>query len=428
MTCPGFRYHPAVIAHAAATLGAMYPGPLLSRAGRRRGAQRARGRRLVAGGRDPQRDDVRGDRDHQQAVHRQGRQAQGRVLHAGERQALHPTRDSRCPIYVATAGPVNAKKTGKFADGIITVGAADEKIGHALGQVRGRRPRGRQGPVQRRPRCSRSTSPGRAPTRRRSTTRCVEWPNGGMALPQAGHPEPRGLRRRWRSWSGPRTSRTVVLMTQRPRGAHQAHPALRGHGLRRDPPPQRRAQPGRVHRGLRQGGHPEPAPAAEAGSGAGGQRPDAARQRAASSSAASARATAALTATVKPAVARTPARTGDRGDRPRRQRDRDLPDAVAQQAAATSPCPATRPWPARRPRTSSSAGRRRASSHATTIATNISGNGRNARLMTGDGRDGQAADHQPLAAEPADQPTEQEPRRHRRRPRARPAAPRSSPA
>ena len=26
VTCPGFRYHPAVIAHAAATLGAMFPG------------------------------------------------------------------------------------------------------------------------------------------------------------------------------------------------------------------------------------------------------------------------------------------------------------------------------------------------------------------------------------------------------------------
>ena len=25
VTCPGFRYHPAVIAHAAATLGAMFP-------------------------------------------------------------------------------------------------------------------------------------------------------------------------------------------------------------------------------------------------------------------------------------------------------------------------------------------------------------------------------------------------------------------
>src|SRR6202795_1018515 len=26
VTCPGFRYHPVVIAHAAATLGAMFPG------------------------------------------------------------------------------------------------------------------------------------------------------------------------------------------------------------------------------------------------------------------------------------------------------------------------------------------------------------------------------------------------------------------
>ena len=30
---------------------------------------------------------------------------------------------------MATAGPINAKKTGKFADGIITVGAPLEKIG-----------------------------------------------------------------------------------------------------------------------------------------------------------------------------------------------------------------------------------------------------------------------------------------------------------
>ena len=51
------------------------PGPLLAGARRRRGAQRARHRRRVAGGQRPQRDDVRGDRDHQQAVHRQRRQA-----------------------------------------------------------------------------------------------------------------------------------------------------------------------------------------------------------------------------------------------------------------------------------------------------------------------------------------------------------------
>jgi alkanesulfonate monooxygenase SsuD/methylene tetrahydromethanopterin reductase-like flavin-dependent oxidoreductase (luciferase family) len=36
--------------------------------------------------------------------------------------------DQAPPILVATAGPINAKKTGKFAQGMITVGAADEKI------------------------------------------------------------------------------------------------------------------------------------------------------------------------------------------------------------------------------------------------------------------------------------------------------------
>ena len=96
VTCPGFRYHPAVIAHAAATLGRHVPGPLLARPGRRRGAQRARHRRRLARDRRPQRDDVRGDRDHQQALQRQGRQAQGRALHARERQALHAARSSRC--------------------------------------------------------------------------------------------------------------------------------------------------------------------------------------------------------------------------------------------------------------------------------------------------------------------------------------------
>ena len=51
VTFPGFRYHPAVVAHAAATLGAMFPGRFWLGLGRRRGAQRAHPRRRVAGGR-----------------------------------------------------------------------------------------------------------------------------------------------------------------------------------------------------------------------------------------------------------------------------------------------------------------------------------------------------------------------------------------
>ena len=73
VTCPGFRYHPAVIAHAAATLGAMYPGRFYLGLGAGRGAQRARHRAGLAGGADPQRDDVRGHRGHLEAVHRAGR-------------------------------------------------------------------------------------------------------------------------------------------------------------------------------------------------------------------------------------------------------------------------------------------------------------------------------------------------------------------
>ena len=36
--------------------------------------------------------------------------------------------DEPPPIYIATAGPITAKKTGALCDGIITVGAPEEKI------------------------------------------------------------------------------------------------------------------------------------------------------------------------------------------------------------------------------------------------------------------------------------------------------------
>ena len=130
VTCPGFRYHPAVIAHAAATLGAMYPGRFYLGLG----AGEALNEHVV-GGVWPE-IGIRSAMMFEsieiinKLFTRQGRQAQGRVLHARERPAVHHRpEEQRVPVYVATAGPVNAKKTGKFADGMITVGAADEKIG-----------------------------------------------------------------------------------------------------------------------------------------------------------------------------------------------------------------------------------------------------------------------------------------------------------
>jgi alkanesulfonate monooxygenase SsuD/methylene tetrahydromethanopterin reductase-like flavin-dependent oxidoreductase (luciferase family) len=42
--------------------------------------------------------------------------------------------DKAPPIYVATAGPVTARRAGKLADGLITVGAPEEKIEMVFGK------------------------------------------------------------------------------------------------------------------------------------------------------------------------------------------------------------------------------------------------------------------------------------------------------
>src|SRR5690606_6418930 len=45
-----------------------------------------------------------------------------------ESAKLYTLPEKAPPIYVATSGPIMAKRTGKFTDGLITVGAADEKL------------------------------------------------------------------------------------------------------------------------------------------------------------------------------------------------------------------------------------------------------------------------------------------------------------
>ena len=88
------------------------------------------------------------------------------------------------PVLVATAGPITAKKTGKFADGIITVGAPLEKIGGLFAKFEeGAREVGKDP----------DTMPkvlqlhlSWAPTDEEALTNAmVEWPNGGMKFPKA---------------------------------------------------------------------------------------------------------------------------------------------------------------------------------------------------------------------------------------------------
>jgi coenzyme F420-dependent glucose-6-phosphate dehydrogenase len=127
VTCPGFRYHPAVIAHAAATLGAMFPGRFWLGLG----AGEALNEHVI-GGEWPE-IGVRSSMLFEAIEIIKDLFDGGVVRHRGthfklESAMLYTRPEVPVPVYVATAGPLNARKTGKFADGMITVGAADEKI------------------------------------------------------------------------------------------------------------------------------------------------------------------------------------------------------------------------------------------------------------------------------------------------------------
>jgi len=182
VTCPGFRYHPAVIAHAAATLGAMYPGRFWLGLG----AGEALNEHVV-GGPWPE----IGVRSAMlfEAIEVIEKLFSGEVVrHRGEHFRLESaklyTRPERpVPIYVATAGPVNARRTGRLADGIITVGAADEKIGMLWGRFEeGAREAGRD-PSQMARLLQVHVS--WAPSEAEAADNAVrEWPNGGMPFPK----------------------------------------------------------------------------------------------------------------------------------------------------------------------------------------------------------------------------------------------------
>lgn len=127
VTPPGWRYHPAILAQAAATLEAMFPGRFY----------------LGLGAGEALNEHVTGQY-WPEAVTRLEMLAEsieiirklfsGKVVkHKGQYFTLETARlytmpKTPPPIFVATSGPVNAERTGRTCDGIITVGAADEKI------------------------------------------------------------------------------------------------------------------------------------------------------------------------------------------------------------------------------------------------------------------------------------------------------------
>jgi coenzyme F420-dependent glucose-6-phosphate dehydrogenase len=182
VTPPGWRYHPAIVAQAAATLEAMYPGRFYLGLG----AGEALNEHVV-GQYWPE--PVTRLEMLAEAIEIIRKLFSGKtVKHRGqyfnlESARLYTMPDQPPPIYVATSGPINAERTGRTCDGIITVGAADEKIGMLLGRFeKGARDAGKDPATM--PRII-QLHVSWADSDEATVEQAVEeWPNGGMNFPK----------------------------------------------------------------------------------------------------------------------------------------------------------------------------------------------------------------------------------------------------
>jgi G6PDH family F420-dependent oxidoreductase len=183
VTCPSFRTHPAIIAQAAATMTAMYPGRFWLGLG----SGEALNEHLVAGYWPEVAERINRMFESIEIIRKlfTGKD----VKHAGEYYKMETMRlwtmpEQPPPIYVATAGPVTAEKTGRFCDGIITVGAPEEKIGTVFERFeKGAREAGKDpSKLHKILQLHLSWAPTDEEAMRNALT---EWPNGGMKFPKA---------------------------------------------------------------------------------------------------------------------------------------------------------------------------------------------------------------------------------------------------
>jgi coenzyme F420-dependent glucose-6-phosphate dehydrogenase len=129
VACPSFRMHPAIIAQASATLAAMYPG----RHWLGLGSGEALNEHIVAGYWPETPERIARMFEAIEIIKKLFGSPDKDIKHEGKFFKLESTRlwtmpAEPPPIYIATAGPVTAKKTGQYAEGLITVGAPESKL------------------------------------------------------------------------------------------------------------------------------------------------------------------------------------------------------------------------------------------------------------------------------------------------------------
>ena len=182
VTPPGYRYHPAILAQAAATLEAMYPGRFTLGLG----AGEALNEHIV-GGYWPEaavRSQVLFEAIEVIQKLFTGKVVKHRSEHFNVESArIYTMPATPPPIVIATSGPINAQKSGKFVDGILTVGAADEKLKMLMERFeKGAREAGKDPSTMKKilqVKVSYATS-----TEAAVEQAVKEWPNGGMSFPK----------------------------------------------------------------------------------------------------------------------------------------------------------------------------------------------------------------------------------------------------
>ena len=182
VTCPSFRQHPAIIAQAAATMAAMYPGRFWLGLG----SGEAINEHVVAGywPEAPERIARMFE-----AIEIMRKLFTGKdVKHSGDFYKMETMRlwtlpAEPPPIYVATAGPITAEKTGRLCDGLITVGAPEGKIEGIFERFeKGAREAGKD--PQQMPRIIQIHLSWAETDEQALQNALVEWPNGGMKFPK----------------------------------------------------------------------------------------------------------------------------------------------------------------------------------------------------------------------------------------------------
>ena len=184
VTCPSFRMHPAIVAQASATLAAMYPG----RHWLGLGSGEALNEHILGGYWPETPERIARMFEGIEIIRKLFGSRDKDVKHEGKYYKLESTRlwtmpEEPPPILVATAGPITAKRTGALANGLITVGAPEEKIEMIFAKCR-------EGCIE----------AGNDPSKFRYILQLhlswadtdeealrnaiVEWPNGGMKFPK----------------------------------------------------------------------------------------------------------------------------------------------------------------------------------------------------------------------------------------------------